>query len=36
MQTLDLGWRLLSILPKGELDRLSDEEIQEHYVENLI
>ena len=35
-ETLDLGWRLLSILPKGELDRLSDEEIQEHYVENLI
>ncbi len=34
-ETLDLGWRLLSILPKGELDRLSDQEITEHYIENV-
>ncbi len=33
-ETLDLGWKILSILPKTELDRISDEEIQEHYVEN--
>lgn len=30
-ETLDLGWRLLSILPRSELDRLSDEEIALHY-----
>lgn len=34
-QTLDLGWKLLSILPKSELDRLSDEDIQAHYIENV-
>ena len=33
-ETLDLGWKILSILPKTELDRISDEEIQEHYEEN--
>ena len=34
-ETLDLGWKLLSILPRSELDRLSDEDIQAHYVENV-
>lgn len=34
-ETLDLGWKLLSILPKSELDRISDEELQAHYVENV-
>lgn len=34
-ETLDLGWRLLSILPKSELDRISDEDIQAHYIENV-
>ena len=34
-ETLDLGWKILSILPKTELDRISDEDIQEHYVENV-
>ncbi len=32
-QTLELGWRLLSILPRGELDRVSDQELDAHYVE---
>lgn len=32
-QTLDLGWKLLSLLPKGELDRISNETIAAHYVE---
>ena len=32
-QTLELGWALLSILPKGELDRISDKELEEHYKE---
>ena len=31
--TLDLGWKLLSLLPVGELDRVSAEEIKTHYVE---
>ena len=31
--TLELGWKLLSILPVGELDRLSSAEIQAHYKE---
>lgn len=34
-ETLDLGWQLLSILPKSELDRLSDDEIKAHYVEDV-
>ena len=34
-ETLDLGWKLLSILPREELDRISDEDIAEHYVENV-
>ena len=32
-QTLDLGWKLLSILPKSELDRMSSATIEAHYVE---
>lgn len=30
-QSLDLGWKLLSILPREELDRLDDKVIEEHY-----
>lgn len=30
-QTLDLGWRLLSTLPREELDRVDDEMLAEHY-----
>ncbi len=33
-ETLDLGWQLLSILPRTELDRISDQEIEAHYIEN--
>ena len=33
-ETLDLGWKLLSILPRTELDRISDEDIAAHYVED--
>ena len=32
-QTLELGWALLSILPRGELDRVSDQELDQHYRE---
>ena len=32
-QTLELGWRLLSLLPRGELDRVSDRELDAHYKE---
>lgn len=32
-QTLDLGWALLSILPRGELDRVSDQELDAHWQE---
>lgn len=31
LETLDLGWDLLSILPKGELNRIDDEVLNEHY-----
>jgi V/A-type H+/Na+-transporting ATPase subunit B len=31
MQTLDLGWELLSILPKEELDRVSPETLEKFY-----
>lgn len=30
-QTLDIGWRLISLLPKEELTRLSLEEIKQYY-----
>ena len=32
-QTLELGWNLLSLLPRGELDRVSDKELDAHYKE---
>ncbi len=31
IETLDLGWRILSILPKSELDRLKPEFIEKYY-----
>lgn len=31
-QTLDLGWNVLSLLPRDELHRMADEEIEKHYV----
>jgi V/A-type H+-transporting ATPase subunit B len=33
-QTLDIGWRLLSVLPKEELTRASLAEINKYYVES--
>lgn len=30
-QTLDIGWDVLSLLPKEELHRVSEQEIDEHY-----
>ena len=30
-QTLDLGWDVVSHLPKGELHRLTEEELDAHY-----
>lgn len=30
-ETLDLGWELLSMLPKSELDRVDDEILDKHY-----
>jgi len=33
-QTLDLAWQVLSILPKEELTRLEDEQIEAHYPED--
>ncbi|WP_297209725.1 V-type ATP synthase subunit B [uncultured Flavonifractor sp.] len=32
-QTLDLGWKLLTILPRGELDRVDGKTLDAHYVE---
>ena len=34
-QSLDLGWELLSHLPKSELDRVDDETLNAHYIENI-
>lgn len=34
-QSLDLGWELLSYLPKSELDRVDDETLNAHYIENI-
>ena len=33
-ETLDLGWELLSMLPREELDRLDEEMLAQHYVNN--
>ncbi len=32
-ETLDIGWKLISMLPKSKLNRVSEEEIEEYYVE---
>ncbi len=32
--TLDLGWKVLSILPKSELHRISEEELDKYYTEH--
>ena len=32
-ETLDLGWRLLGILPTAELTRVSRDQVQQHYKE---
>ncbi|MCQ2464080.1 MAG: V-type ATP synthase subunit B [Oscillospiraceae bacterium] len=33
-QTLDLGWALLSLLPKSELDRVDEKLLNEKYIED--
>ena len=30
-ETLDLGWKLLAILPRSELKRISDEMLDKYY-----
>ena len=30
-QSLDLGWRLLSVLPREELDRVDEETLNQYY-----
>lgn len=32
--TLDIGWELLSMLPRDELNRIDEEYIDEHYIED--
>jgi len=32
--SLDLGWRLLSILPRQELDRVSSKTLDKFYIED--
>ena len=32
-ETLDLAWKVLSILPKNELDRVSPEILDKYYLE---
>ncbi len=32
-ETLDIGWELLSMLPREELNRIDEEYIEEHYVD---
>ena len=33
-ESLDLGWKLLSTLPKEELDRIDDKTLEAHYIED--
>ncbi len=35
-ETLSIGWELLSILPKTELKRISEELIEQYYVEKQV
>ena len=32
IETLDLGWKLLGILPRSELKRIRDEYLDKYYV----
>ena len=32
-ETLSIGWELLSILPRSELKRISDEFLDKYYIE---
>lgn len=34
-ETLDLGWELLSMLPRSELSRVSDDVLDQHYKQNV-
>jgi len=34
-QTLDLGWELLSMLPEGELKRIDEKYVKQHYKKDL-
>ncbi|MEG0894141.1 MAG: V-type ATP synthase subunit B, partial [Oscillospiraceae bacterium] len=34
-QTLDLGWELLSLLPKSELSRMDSQLVEKNYKENV-
>lgn len=34
METLELGWKLLGMLPKSELKRIKDENIEKYYPKN--
>ena len=34
-QSLDLGWKLLSTLPRQELDRVDDKLLDKYYIENI-
>ncbi|MEG2669832.1 MAG: V-type ATP synthase subunit B, partial [Oscillospiraceae bacterium] len=31
-ETLDIGWKLLSILPRSELKRIKDEFLDKYYI----
>ena len=33
-QSIDLGWKLLSTLPRTELDRVDDALLDEHYIDD--
>ena len=35
-ETLDIGWKLLSMLPKSELDRIPDDVLEKYYQGNNI
>ncbi len=32
-ETLDIGWQMLSILPRSELKRISDKFLDQYYIE---
>ena len=34
LESLDIGWKLLKLLPKSELDRIDDKILNKYFIDN--